>query len=128
MINHTNPLRQLSKTPEQKRFYSSSEWTHTSKWFRQVNPLCNRCRGRDIVQVSQMVHHTTPLQELLDTGQNPHDWTVLEALCNDCHMEDLRAKRGRGGAKVQGEFKRPKGGRKLLQSALYGLNRIVGAH
>jgi len=93
----TSPFERLSekKTPEQKAFYSSQRWTQASRLYRAEHPLCERCHDRGIVMPAEMVHHTTPLTDLISQGLDPYNHDYLQALCNRCHMEDLRAKRKR---------------------------------
>lgn len=83
------------KTDVTKKFYSSYKWTQTSKRFRKKNPLCEQCLEKEqpIIKASQMVHHEPELQELLRDGKNPHDERYLHALCNDCHLSELREKK-----------------------------------
>ena len=83
------------KTPEQKRFYSSRAWTYASKSHRAKEPLCERCKERGIVKAAELVHHDPPLNVLWARKLNPYSDKYLVSLCNRCHLDDLRAKRGR---------------------------------
>jgi 5-methylcytosine-specific restriction enzyme A len=80
------------KTAETKAFYSSAQWTLTSKMHRQKEPLCRRCKKNGYVVQGELVHHNPPLEELLKTGGNPFSDDNLETLCTSCHQRELRAK------------------------------------
>jgi len=81
------------KTPERRAFYSSKKWADTSIEHRRREPLCRRCKAKGIVRAAQMVHHDPPVEELLKRGLSPFDHKYLESLCNDCHLDELRAKK-----------------------------------
>lgn len=81
------------KTEEQKSFYSSAQWTLTSKMHRANEPLCRRCKQAGFIVVADLVHHNPPLEILLKTGCNPFNEKNLESLCTPCHQKELRAKR-----------------------------------
>ena len=83
------------KTPEQKKFYSSSLWTRTSIRHRRAEPLCRRCHDSGRIVCADMVHHNPPLEVLISENKNPLDDNYLESLCNDCHLSELRNKRGK---------------------------------
>lgn len=96
--NDYNPRKHWDKLDQQKdprlvAFYGSYKWKRTSKLFRIANPLCERCYSRGIIRVSQLSHHDPELTTLLDQGLNPFDWMYLHAICDSCHLEDLRNKR-----------------------------------
>lgn len=80
------------KTAETKSFYSSAEWTLTSKYHRQKEPLCRRCKENGKIVVGELVHHNPPLEQLIKNGMNPFDHAVLETLCTSCHQKELRNK------------------------------------
>jgi 5-methylcytosine-specific restriction protein A len=81
------------KTDEQKKFYSSREWTSASLAHRQSEPLCRRCRADGKIVAADMVHHNPSREELIKRGLNPLDDKYLESLCNNCHLAELRRKR-----------------------------------
>ncbi|GBU21093.1 hypothetical protein R80B4_00982 [Fibrobacteres bacterium R8-0-B4] len=83
-----------AKTDESKAFYASRRWTAASKRHREFEPLCRRCRAKGRVVPAEMVHHNPPVEALLALGLSPYDDRYLESLCNNCHLEELRAKRG----------------------------------
>jgi 5-methylcytosine-specific restriction protein A len=97
----SSPFKELDKrkTPETTRFYRSWAWTKTSRLFRKNNQLCEECikptitNPQGIVKKSEMVHHEPPLEELLKENLNPHDEQYLHALCNNCHLKELREKK-----------------------------------
>ncbi len=81
------------KTPEQKRFYSSLQWTKASLRHRQLEPLCRKCKAEGIVKEAELVHHNPDLQTLIDQGKNPFDDRYLESMCFNHHQKELRVKR-----------------------------------
>jgi 5-methylcytosine-specific restriction endonuclease McrA len=91
------PFEQLEerKTPAQRAFYSSAAWTETSRRHRAKEPLCRRCRTNGKIVSADMVHHNPPLEEILSQGRSPLADDVLESLCNNCHLGELRNKRGK---------------------------------
>jgi hypothetical protein len=91
------PFEQLEtrKTPEQRAFYSSAAWTRASLQHRAKEPLCRRCHDNGIIKAVEMVHHNPPLEVLLAEGKSPLNDEYLESLCNNCHLGELRNKRGK---------------------------------
>jgi 5-methylcytosine-specific restriction protein A len=89
------PYRRLdrNKTPEQKKFYSSSRWTKTSRQVRKDNPLCEECKKNGKTQKSEMVHHEPSREELIKRGLSPYDTNFLHALCKRCHEAEHRRNR-----------------------------------
>jgi len=79
----------IKKTPEQRAFYSSVEWTATSKAHRTREPLCRRCKAQGIIRAATLTHHNPSLQYLLDNNMNPFDHEYLESLCLSCHQKEL---------------------------------------
>ena len=96
-IAEAAPFRRLdrNKTPEQKKFYSSSRWTKTSKKVREDNPLCEECLKNGKTQKSEMVHHEPSREELIQKGLSPFDTKYLHALCKRCHETEHRNNRKR---------------------------------
>lgn len=82
-----------TKTPEDRKFYSSSKWTRTSKEHRKMEPLCCRCKTAGRVTEGTLVHHNPERQELLSKGLDPFDHIYLETLCFNCHQSELRSKK-----------------------------------
>jgi hypothetical protein len=78
------------KTPEQKRFYSSSLWTSTSKNHLREEPLCRQCKQNGKVKIATITHHNPPLSEILENGGNPYAEENLESIC---HQKELYKKR-----------------------------------
>jgi 5-methylcytosine-specific restriction endonuclease McrA len=81
------------KTPEARRFYSSSAWTKTSLEHRKLEPLCQGCRKKGLVVAGVLVHHNPERQDLIEQGLDPFDHKYLETLCFNCHQSELVAKR-----------------------------------
>jgi len=80
------------KTPEQRAFYSSAEWTATSRAHRINEPLCRRCKAQGIIRAATLTHHNPPLQYLLSNNLSPYKDEYLESLCLSCHQKELYAK------------------------------------
>lgn len=77
-----------------RKFYATYAWQQKSIQYRLSHPFCERCYEagwRDVV--SQLVHHDPPLEELIRLGLDPFDDRYLEAICNNCHLEELRKKK-----------------------------------
>ena len=100
-------LRNLDKKkdPKEIKFYTSRPWIKTSKLYRLKHPLCERCEDRGIIKSSNMVHHKTELREIWKMKGNPLSWRFLQALCNSCHMEDLREKKGKKEKREEKKYK-----------------------
>jgi len=81
------------KTDEARAFYASRRWTETSLAHREREPLCRRCRERDLIVPAQMVHHDPPVEVLAARGLSPYDDRYLVSLCNNCHLHELREKK-----------------------------------
>ena len=73
------------------KFYSGAAWNKTRNAYRKEQPLCERCLRYGKTTPSQMVHHKVKLTELLRTNGNPYSFKNLEALCNNCHLQELRS-------------------------------------
>ena len=80
------------KNPEAIAFYRSARWTKTSLRYRRKHPLCERCENRGLVVPSRITHHDPPLEELWRQGYTGYEEEFLEAVCWDCHQEELREK------------------------------------
>lgn len=81
--------------PWAERFYHSLAWHACRDAFLQSKGyLCERCSTRDDPIVAKIAHHKTYL-----TRANVGDprvslsWKNLEALCQDCHNREHKAKR-----------------------------------
>lgn len=81
------------KTLGYKRFYSSAGWTNASLRHRTIEPLCRPCKAKGKIVEGTMVHHTPEYTVLIERGLNPLDDQYLSTLCDECHLEELRAKR-----------------------------------
>ncbi|MBQ9005982.1 MAG: HNH endonuclease [Atopobiaceae bacterium] len=82
----TAPWRDSAKF---KPFYKSKAWADVrSVVLDRSHGLCERCMERGEVKPADVVHHTTPLNEVNvndpDVSLNPDR---LMALCHDCHTE-----------------------------------------
>lgn len=84
------------KKPESKRkFYATNRWRKTSERHRRNNPLCGVCRERDRITLGTLTHHKPSLDYLLSNKLDPYSSKYLQTLCDRCHLEELRAKRGK---------------------------------
>lgn len=73
------------------KFYSGAAWNRTRNAYRKVQPLCEECLRNGKITPSQLVHHKKKLTEILREGLNPYNFQYLEALCNNCHLKELRS-------------------------------------
>jgi 5-methylcytosine-specific restriction protein A len=80
------------KTLEDKRFYSGSKWTKTSKDHRKMEPLCRQCRKNGYVTAGVITHHNPDRKILIAKGLDPYDHEYLETICLSCHQKELRKK------------------------------------
>jgi hypothetical protein len=78
-----------NKTYDDKRFYSSTEWTEASKQYRINNPLCIHCKRNNRITVATLVHHNPDRRVLLSRGDSPLDNKFFESLCHSCHNKEL---------------------------------------
>lgn len=76
-------------------FYHTAQWTAKSKLYRQEHPVCERCLKNGSVRASKLVHHKIEVKEMLRLGLDPYDDNFLEALCHNCHQQDLAKKQSR---------------------------------
>lgn len=81
------------KTPEARKFYSSSKWTKTSKQQRKIEPLCRECKKNGLIVDGKIADHNPDRQVLIDRGLDPFDFKYLQTLCFSCHQKKLRVKR-----------------------------------
>lgn len=90
--NSIDWLRSLDnkKTEKEIKFYNSPAWIATSKRYRKKYPFCERCLQRGFYKPSKLVHHKKGVREIWKDNGNPLSWSYLQALCTNCHMEDLR--------------------------------------
>ncbi|WP_430813141.1 HNH endonuclease signature motif containing protein [Carboxylicivirga sp. RSCT41] len=72
----------------QSGFYNRSEWQKIRNYYIFINPLCERCKKKDIIKEADVVDHITPLT-LDDVYSDNHsmlyDDNNLMSLCNKCH-------------------------------------------
>ena len=84
----------LTKFQEHRKLvYATTRWTKLSKWFRQQNPLCEVCRKKGLIRPSELVHHEPDVSVLIERGLDPFDEKYLHAICNNCHMSELRKRK-----------------------------------
>ena len=83
-----------SMKPWAEQFYNSDAWRSCRDAFLQSKGyLCERCSTPDDPVTAKIAHHKTYLTE-----QNVNDpyialsWVNLEALCQDCHNKEHKAK------------------------------------
>ena len=87
-----------------RQFYSSVQWTETSRRYRQYRKgLCERCLAKGLIVPADEVHHKVRL-----TKDNINDYSIslnfdnLEALCEACHdKEHEQDQRNRYGNKYR---------------------------
>lgn len=87
-----------------RQFYSSVQWTETSRRYRQYRKgLCERCLAKGLIVPADEVHHKVRL-----TRDNINDYSIslnfdnLEALCEACHdKEHEQDQRNRYGNKYR---------------------------
>lgn len=77
---------------QNKPFYNTYTWTVFSKRYRIEHPLCERCKANGFITVSKLVHHKIEVQDLISQGLSPYNSKYLEALCHNCHQQDLAQK------------------------------------
>lgn len=78
----------------QAAFYVSGAWIDCARAYRAAHPLCERCRARHEISVSEQVHHKIRLTpENIDDPDVALNWDNLEALCWDCHKAEHRTTR-----------------------------------
>ena len=92
-----NPFRKLDrkKPAWKKKFYSSLRWTKVSKSHRKREPMCRKCRSIGIRKKGTLTHHDPDLDIILARGGNPFDEDYLVTSCDECHLEELRSKKGK---------------------------------
>ena len=83
-----------NKNQVRRKFYSTSRWTKASIRKRKMQPLCEHCLEKGRTKEAEMVHHEPSLEILLSKGLNPVDPQYLHSLCDECHREEHRVKRG----------------------------------
>jgi len=84
----------LTKYQEHRKLvYGTTRWTKLSKIIRMENPLCEDCYKKGIRTKSELIHHVPDVTELIEKGLDPFDRKYLHAICNNCHMSELRKRR-----------------------------------
>lgn len=73
------------------RLYDTRAWKRLRAAKLAVNPLCEHCLARGIVEQAVDVDHRTPIAR----GGAPYDWSNLQSLCHCCHTNKTNAENGR---------------------------------
>jgi hypothetical protein len=81
---------EAKKTPEQRKFYSSTRWTNCSRIHRIREPLCRRCKTMGRITPATLTHHNPPREVLIRQGLSPFDDKFLESSCFNCHQKELK--------------------------------------
>jgi 5-methylcytosine-specific restriction protein A len=81
-----------TKTPEERRFYSSYRWQLIRKHHRSEEPFCRECKAQGVIQVAECVDHIVPIRE----GGSPYDPANLQSLCQPCHNKKRRMEKPAG--------------------------------
>jgi len=63
--------------------YHSARWTRLSKRYRELHPLCERCKAKGIIKAAECVDHKIPWPHCTDF----FDESNLQSLCLQCNME-----------------------------------------
>jgi 5-methylcytosine-specific restriction protein A len=89
--NKTDKLRSSATEREHHRFYSSKKWRAVRLEKLAMNPLCQDCEERGLVNPGQEIDHVRRLKD----GGARFDYAILRTLCSRCHARK-RAKEGHG--------------------------------
>ncbi len=66
------------------KLYSSKAWRKVRKVKLVMDPLCERCRMKGLIEPAKEVHHRIEVRD----GGDPFDVTGLESLCKPCHSRE----------------------------------------
>lgn len=66
-------------------FYASTPWIRLKTYKLTINPLCERCKKKDLIVPAEEVHH---IEEISKAPELALEITNLESLCKKCHSKE----------------------------------------
>lgn len=100
----TNGSYCLKHWNNKKSLYSSSRWKKTRAIKKQMNPLCEICEKKDIVEMATLIHHKKDGEIFKDLF---FDLDNLMSLCVSCHNKihgnksEMKIKNKNSGIKIK---------------------------
>jgi 5-methylcytosine-specific restriction protein A len=77
-----------TKTPEERRFYSSARWQKIREAQLRREPLCRPCKANGVVKAAKVADHMVPRRQGgSDAPEN------LQSLCWRCHQQKRQQER-----------------------------------
>lgn len=75
-----------------KAFYATQVWRDTREAYKKSKGgLCERCLRKGLIRPAEMVHHKVYItEENINDPRVVLNWDNLEALCNECHLQEHR--------------------------------------
>lgn len=75
-----------------KHIYNSAQWKRTRKIVLHSQPLCVKCKEKNIYKAANTIDHIVPLNQ----GGQTYALNNLQALCSSCHNRKSSYDRGKG--------------------------------
>jgi len=76
-----------------KHIYNSTQWRRTRQIVLHQQPLCVKCREKNIYTTANTIDHIVPINQ----GGQIYSLNNLQALCSSCHNSKSSNDRGKGG-------------------------------
>ena len=74
-----------------KHIYNSAQWKRTRMIVLHEQPLCVKCKEKNIYRSANTIDHIVPLNQ----GGQTYALHNLQALCSSCHNSKSASDRGR---------------------------------
>jgi 5-methylcytosine-specific restriction protein A len=75
---------------ERRKIYNSERWRRLREWKFANDPLCERCRQKDIITPAEDIHHIISFMSTDDPYRRAllaYDYENLMSLCKECHQK-----------------------------------------
>jgi len=69
---------------EMKYFYNSKSWRSLRNYKIQINPLCEMCESKGLIEPGKEIDHIEPLKDNPNKKLSLHN---LQTLCRSCHSK-----------------------------------------
>lgn len=94
----------MSKDVTYNRLIQSRRWLELRRKKINETPLCERCNEIGLIVPVAEIHHRRPCEEAQTPAEMErlmYDYSNLQSLCHDCHVEVHRAMKSKSKAAVR---------------------------
>lgn len=82
---YRTPTPTEEQAAERKKFYKRAAWRKCRAAKLALDPLCERCKARRVIEPATQVHHRV---DVVVAPELVYDLGNLEALCAGCHSRE----------------------------------------